>query len=67
MEQQFTVSGMTCGHCEASVRRAVLQLDQQAEVTIDRARNLVQVRSGQPREALAAAIRDEGYPVAETA
>ena len=67
MEQQFTVSGMTCGHCEASVKRAVLQLDEQAEVRIDRAHKLVQVRSGQPREALAAAIRQEGYEVAEAA
>ena len=35
MQYTFQVTGMTCGHCEASVRRAVLQLDQQAEVTIE--------------------------------
>ena len=63
MSQQFTVTGMTCGHCEAAVTRAVKQLDGGAQVKIDRAANLVQVDSVQPREAIAAAIREEGYAV----
>lgn len=63
MQQQFTVTGMTCGHCEAAVTRAVKQLDGGAQVKIDRAANLVQVDSVQPREAIAAAIREEGYAV----
>lgn len=64
MNQTFTVTGMTCGHCEKSVTRALKQLDPQAEVRIDRSRNLVEVQSEQPREALARAIADEGYAVA---
>ena len=64
MSQQFTVTGMTCGHCEAAVTRAIKQIDGGAEVKIDRANNLVEVDSTQPREALAAAIREEGYTVA---
>jgi copper chaperone len=64
MNQTFTVQGMTCGHCEKAVTRALKQLDPQAEVKIDRAQNLVQVESGQPREALAKAIAEEGYAVA---
>lgn len=64
MNQQFHVSGMTCGHCEMAVRRAIRQLDPQAEVKIDRPESLVEVESTQPREALAAAIREEGYTVA---
>ena len=63
--QQFTVTGMTCGHCEAAVMRAIKQLDPAAAVTIDRAANSVQVESSQPRDAIAAAIREEGYEVAE--
>ena len=64
MQQQFTVTGMTCGHCEASVTRAIKQLDGAAQVKIDRSQNRVDVAgSQQPREALAAAIRDEGYEV----
>lgn len=64
MNQNFTVTGMTCGHCEKAVTRAVQKLDPQAEVKIDRTQNLVQVESTQPREALAAAITEEGYAVA---
>ena len=65
MQQQFTVTGMTCGHCEMAVKRAIQQLDGSAQVKIDRAQNLVQVESAQPREAIAAAIKEEGYAVAE--
>ena len=64
MQQQFTVTGMTCNHCEMAVTRAIKQLDGSAEVKIDRPNNRVQVDSTQPREALAAAIREEGYTVA---
>ncbi|MFZ3129427.1 MAG: heavy-metal-associated domain-containing protein [Rhodoferax sp.] len=64
MNQTFTVTGMTCGHCEKAVTRALQQVDPQAEVQIDRAQNLVQVQSSQPREALAHAIAEEGYAVA---
>ncbi|MCA3239340.1 MAG: heavy-metal-associated domain-containing protein [Curvibacter sp.] len=65
MNQIFTVTGMTCGHCEKSVTRAIKQVDPQAEVRIDRSRNLVEVQSQKPREALAQAIADEGYAVAD--
>jgi copper chaperone len=64
MNQTFTVTGMTCGHCEKAVVQAVQQLDPQAQVSIDRAQNRVQVESAQPREALAKAIAEEGYAVA---
>jgi len=66
MQQQFTVTGMTCGHCEMAVQRAIKQLDASAEVKIARDRNLVEVNSTQPRQALIAAIREEGYEVAES-
>ena len=64
MNQTFTVTGMTCGHCEKAVTRAVKQLDPQAEVRIDRPQNKVEVESGQPRAALARAIAEGGYAVA---
>lgn len=64
MNHTFTVTGMTCGHCEKAVTRAVQQIDPQAQVTIDRTQNRVQVESNQPREALAHAIAEEGYAVA---
>jgi copper chaperone len=64
MNQTFTVTGMTCGHCEKAVVQALQQLDPQAQVSIDRAQNRVQVESAQPRDALAKAIAEEGYAVA---
>ena len=64
MNQTFNVQGMTCGHCEKAVTRALKQLDPQAEVKIDRVANKVEVDSGQTRDALAKAIADEGYTVA---
>lgn len=64
MNQSFTVTGMTCGHCEKAVTRALLQTDPQAKVQIDRPNNNVQVESTQPREVLAKAIAEEGYTVA---
>ncbi len=65
MDQTFTVTGMTCGHCEASIRRALARLDPAAQVQIDRSHNRVDVTgSQQSREALAQAIREEGYDVA---
>lgn len=64
MKQTFTVTGMTCGHCETAVMRAVTQTDPKAEVTIDRAAGKVEVQSDRPREMLAQAIAEEGYTVA---
>ena len=63
MNQTFTVTGMTCGHCEKAVTRAILQADPQAQVQIDRSQNLVQIASEQTREALSKAIAEEGYAV----
>ncbi len=63
-QHTFEVSGMTCGHCEKAVTRAIKLVDPAAEVVIDRAQNKVDVQSKQPREALAKAIAEEGYQVA---
>ncbi|MDM7942679.1 MAG: cation transporter [Hydrogenophaga sp.] len=64
MSEIFTVQGMTCGHCEKAVTIAIRRLDPKAQVTIDRAQNRVEVDTTQDRDALAEAIREEGYQVA---
>jgi copper chaperone len=61
MNQTFTVLGMTCGHCEKAVSRAIAQVDPQAEVKIDRSANRVEVASNQDRDVLVKAIAEEGY------
>jgi copper chaperone len=63
MNQTFNVQGMTCGHCEKAVTKAIMNLDPQAKVKIDRTKNEVVVGSTQPRDAIANAIADEGYRV----
>jgi copper chaperone len=62
-QQTFDVEGMSCAHCEKSVTDAIRQLDPQAQVRIDRSHNRVEVNTSQAREALAEAIRAEGYTV----
>lgn len=64
MNQIFTVEGLTCGHCEKAVTKALLSLDAEAKVLVDRTQNKVEVDSEMPRDALAKAIADEGYRVA---
>jgi len=63
MNQTFTVQGMTCGHCEKAVTSAIKTLDPQAQVRIDRSQNRVEVDTSQTRDAVAEAIREEGYTV----
>lgn len=63
MNQIFTVTGMTCGHCEKAVTRAIQSADAQAQVKIDRNNDKVEVESTQSRETLAKAITEEGYAV----
>ena len=63
MNQIFTVEGLTCGHCEKAVTKALLSLDAEAKVLVDHTQNKVEVDSEMPRDALAKAIADEGYRV----
>ena len=64
MNHEFTVTGMTCGHCEKAVTKAVQKQDPGAQVLIRRDQNLVQVQSTKERETLRQAIVEEGYAVA---
>jgi copper chaperone len=64
MNQVFDVQGMTCGHCERAVTQAVKAVDPAAQVKVDLGSGKVQVQTSQPREAIAKAIAEEGYPVA---
>ena len=63
MEQlQLVIDGMSCGHCVASVRRALGTLDgvEVQDVTVGAAR--VAYDPARTRaDAIAEAVRDEGY------
>ncbi|MBS0294044.1 MAG: heavy-metal-associated domain-containing protein [Proteobacteria bacterium] len=64
MQYQFTVEGMTCGHCERAVVHAVREVDTDAVVKVDLATKQVSVESDKAREVIANAITEEGYKVA---
>jgi copper chaperone CopZ len=63
METTYTVSGMTCGHCESAVREELSKLDGVANVQVDLATGAVTVSSAAPLErgAVAAAVEEAGY------
>ena len=58
---QFTVSGMTCGHCAQAITRAIKNVDPQAAITVDVAGGSVTVNSNAPTARIAGAIQAEGY------
>ncbi|KQW97072.1 copper-binding protein [Massilia sp. Root418] len=60
---QLQVEEMSCGHCVASVTKAVKAIDAQASVEVDLAGKQVMVQSGAPLDAVKAAIADAGFPV----
>ncbi len=60
---QFEVSGMTCGHCAATITDAVKGVDAAAVVTANPASREVRVVSRLDAATVARAIEDAGYPV----
>ncbi|WP_283134080.1 heavy-metal-associated domain-containing protein [Rhizohabitans arisaemae] len=62
-ESQFTVSGMTCGHCVMSVKEEVGQIPGVKEIDVDLASGTVKVVSEGPvdTDAVRAAVTEAGY------
>jgi len=60
---ELKVDGMTCGHCEAAVQRAVRSVDPAAQVKVDRSAGRVEIVTAADPVALGAAIEAEGYRV----
>ena len=60
---QLKVSKMSCGHCVASVTKAVQGVDATAKVEIDLAQGTVNVASAATLDSVAAAITEAGYTV----
>jgi copper chaperone len=64
--QNFTVVGMTCGHCVASVTEEVTEIAGVSNVDVDLASGNVTVTSSEPisDDALRAAVEEAGYALA---
>lgn len=65
--ETFTVKGMTCGHCVASVTAEVLKLGGVTKVDVDLASGSVTVESDRPVDsgAFALAVDEAGFAVAQ--
>jgi copper chaperone len=63
----YTVTGMTCGHCVASVTEELRKLDGVADVSVDLGTGQVTVQSRQDLDpqAVRAAVEEAGYALAE--
>lgn len=61
--QNYTVDGMTCSHCAASVTREVRRVDGVSDVRVDVSTGTlaVEVDRAVTDEAIAAAVDEAGY------
>ncbi|WP_329259244.1 heavy-metal-associated domain-containing protein [Streptomyces sp. NBC_01478] len=65
-QKRYTVTGMTCEHCAASVREEVSEVAGVSEVVVDVAANSVTVHGTDLDDArLRAAVVEAGYTVAD--
>lgn len=58
----FTLPDMSCGHCVATVTKAIKTLDSTAEVKADLSARTVSVESKAPAGAISKAMEQVGYP-----
>lgn len=60
---EYTVTGMTCGHCEASVREEVSEIAGVTEASADRGSNLLTVSAEGDIDdaAVISAVEEAGY------
>ncbi|MBU8822756.1 heavy-metal-associated domain-containing protein [Mycolicibacterium goodii] len=60
---EYQVSGMTCSHCEQSVREEVVHVDgvQRVEVSATTGRLVVDTDGPANDEAIVAAVKEAGY------
>lgn len=58
---RFKIAKMSCGHCAASIERAVKGVDPQAAVSVDLDRKEVTIRSTAEEQLIAGALRSAGY------
>ena len=60
---RLNVENMTCGHCRATVEKAIASVDPDATVTVDVPGRTVDVTSNADADTLMGAIRAQGYEV----
>ena len=65
-ETTYTVTGMTCGHCVASVTEEISEINGVTDVAVDLPTGAVTVMSTHPLDEadVRAAVKDAGYELA---
>jgi copper chaperone len=63
----YSVTGMTCGHCEQAVRTEVGAVPGVAEVAIDHATGRLEVTGDADEAAVLAAVVEAGYEATSAA
>ena len=65
-QSTYTVTGMTCGHCVASVTEEISEIDGVTNVVVDLPTGAVTVSSDRPVNdaEIAAAVEEAGYQLA---
>jgi len=65
-ETTYTVTGMTCGHCVASVTEEINEIDGVTDVAVDLPTGAVTVTSSNPLDGadVRAAVEEAGYQLA---
>lgn len=65
-EETYTVTGMTCDHCVASVTEEINEIDGVTDVAVDLPTGAVRVTSSTPVDSadVRAAVEEAGYQLA---
>ncbi|HET8702183.1 MAG TPA: heavy metal-associated domain-containing protein [Nitrococcus sp.] len=58
---RLRVTGMTCGHCEQAVEKALAAIPGVQQVQVSREEGTAVVEGSPDRQALVRAVEDEGY------
>ncbi|GAB2917677.1 heavy-metal-associated domain-containing protein [Rhodococcus aerolatus] len=67
MSTTYTVTGMTCEHCVASVTEEVDELDGASVVSVDLDSGALVVDGDVPRDQIQAAVQEAGYKLVPSA
>ena len=58
---EFTVKDMTCGHCAATITKAVAAVDAGGRCEVDLQGKRVRIESARPAEEFRTALEDAGF------
>lgn len=59
---KYRVPDMSCGHCKASIEKAIETLDPAASIAVDLEAKTIDVSTEKPSTAVLATLADIGFP-----